>query len=155
MKSRRTFIKMSMMGFGSLMVPQWLSAQHQKGDYIIGQGNHRYRVHAHWGDLNPAKYPIKDAHEMVIDRRGRLFLLTNETRNNVLIYDRSGKLLDTWGTEYPGAHGLTLHAEGSEEFLYICDYERHQVIKTTLDGRPILTLDFPRDAGHYSESAQF
>jgi len=39
---------------------------------------------------------------MVEDAKGRLFLLTNETKNNVLIYDKSGKLLDAWGTTYPG-----------------------------------------------------
>ena len=33
---------------------------------------------------------------------GRLFLLTNHTDNNVIVYDRSGEVLGTWGSEYAG-----------------------------------------------------
>jgi hypothetical protein len=64
-----------------------------------------------------------------------LILLTNETRNNVLIYDRSGKLLDSWGTSYPGAHGLTISNEGEDQFLFITDTDRNQVIKTDIKGK--------------------
>lgn len=153
MISRKTFLKSSLLGLGALAIPNWLSAR--KEPYIIGHGSHRYRIDQHWGDLDPARYPIKDAHEMVVDRKGRLFLLTNETRNNILIYDRSGKLLKTWGNEFPGGHGLTIHQEGGEEFLYICDYERHEVIKTTLEGRTILTIGFPEASGKYTSKDQF
>jgi peptidylamidoglycolate lyase len=34
---------------------------------------------------------------MVQDSQGRILLLTNETKNNVLIYNKSGKLLDYLG----------------------------------------------------------
>ena len=30
---------------------------------------------------------------MVQDKQGRIILLTNETQNNVIIYDKSGKLI--------------------------------------------------------------
>ena len=35
---------------------------------------------------------------MVQDKLGRIILLTNETKNNVIIYDKSGKLISTLGT---------------------------------------------------------
>ena len=68
---------------------------------IVGHGDFRYRVHREWGDLDPARTPINNWHEMVQDAQGRLIMIGDETKNNVLIYDRSGRLLDTWGTEYP------------------------------------------------------
>lgn len=102
-----------------------------------------------------ARYPVKDCHEMVQDGKGRIILLTNETKNNVLIYDKSGQLLNTWGTEYPGAHGLTLFNEGGTDVLFICDNNRHQVIKTTIDGRVLLTLDYPKETGQYTKAEEY
>ena len=87
--------------------------------------------------------------------RGRLLLLTNESRNNVVIYDRAGKLLGTWGHDFPGAHGMTLVNENGEEFLFLTDYARHQVFKTTLDGRVLLTLDAPFESGRFVHADQY
>jgi len=99
--------------------------------------------------------PVNDCHEMVQDSKGRILLLTNETRNNVLIYDKNGKLLETWGTEYPGAHGLTLFDENGTDVLFICDNTRHQVIKTTIEGKVLLVLDYPKETGMYDKAAEY
>ena len=87
---------------------------------------------------------------MVLDKSGRIFMTTDDTRNNILIFNQNGKILGSWGHEYPGAHGLTLHYENGEEFLYITDYERNQVFKTTLGGRLLQTFDWPTDSGKYA-----
>jgi len=153
MTSRRNFLKMGLLGLGGLALPSWASAENPPG--IVGHGSHRYRIDPSWGNLDPKRYPIKDAHEMVIDRNGKIYLLTNETRNNILVYDRSGQLVESWGHDFPGGHGLSIHAEGGEEFLYICDYERHEVVKTTLDGRVLLTIGYPAASGKYTSKDQF
>lgn len=124
-------------------------------DAVIGHGTHQYKIDLEWGKLNSEKFPVKDCHEMVQDAKGRIILLTNHTKNNILIYDRSGKLLDSWGTEYPGGHGLTLHDENGTEFLYICDNERHEVIKTTLDGEVIQVFPFPQESGKYESKEAY
>jgi len=124
-------------------------------DLVLGHGTHQYKLDVNWGKLDPARYPVKDCHEMVEDSQGRILLLTNHTRNNVLIYDKSGKLLESWGTEYPGAHGLTLSKENGEDFLFISDNDRHQVIKTTLDGKVVMTLDYPKESGHYKKPEEY
>ena len=121
----------------------------RQDELIIGHGDYRYTIDIHWGALNTQYHPVQDCHEMVIDKRGRIFLLTNHTKNNILIYDQSGTLLDYWGTSYPGAHGLTLSEEGGESFLYITDTIRHEVIKTTLDGKEVMVLPAPMASEHY------
>ncbi len=127
----------------------------QKEGIVIGHGNHRYRVLKGWGNLDAKIYPVADCHEMVLDRNGRIFLLTNHTKNNILIYDKAGKRLGNWGDCYPGAHGLTIFDENGEEFLFITDIERHQVIKTTLDGKIIMMLNYPREIEDYKTADQF
>ncbi len=90
-------------------------------DEVIGHGAFRYRVHKDWGTLDPGTTPVNNCHEMVQDAKGRLIMIGDEVKNNILIYDKSGKLLDTWGAEFPYGHGLTLWDAGGEEFLFLCD----------------------------------
>ncbi|QMU28580.1 NHL repeat-containing protein [Adhaeribacter radiodurans] len=121
----------------------------------LGHNSHRYRVVEGWGVLDAGKNPVNDCHEMVEDAQGRLVLLTNETKNNVLIYDKSGKLLEAWGTSYPGAHGLTLSNEGGQQYLFITDTDRNQVIKTDLKGKEIFKIDYPKENKSYNHSGEF
>lgn len=126
-----------------------------KENIILGHNNKKYRINTRWSRADAMRYPVKDCHEMVQDKKGRIILLTNETKNNVMIYDRSGKLLSTWGTEYPGAHGLTLFNENGRDVLFICDNNLHQVIKTTIDGKVIMRLDYPKETGQYAGPAEY
>lgn len=156
--SRRSFLKQSSLAtLGILSSPLYSSAFSisKNEDIIIGHNSHRYKVDVNWGNLDPTKVPVKDCHEMVQDSKGRLVMLTNHTKNNVIVYDKSGKLLETWGTDYPGGHGLTLLKENGEDFLLITDYERHQVIKTTIDGKVVFEIDFPGDKSKYPNKDGF
>lgn len=118
---------------------------------VIGHGAYQYKIDLNWGALDPNFYPVNDCHEMVQDKKGRLYLLTNNTKNNVIIYDPSGKFLGSWGHEYPGAHGLSIHDENGTEFLYIADNNRHEVIKTTLTGRVVQVFPFPAESEKYTD----
>lgn len=122
---------------------------------IIGHGCHEYRVINDWGNLNPAKFPVDDCHEMVRDKNNRLFLLTNETRNNILIYNENGDVMGNWGNSYPGAHGLSISDHDEEEFLLITDIVIHQVIKTTLNGKELMVIDYPKEISQYTSSELF
>jgi sugar lactone lactonase YvrE len=92
---------------------------------------------------------------MIQDAKGRIFLLTNETKNNIIIYNKSGKSTGSWGSEFPGAHGLTVQHNGKEDFLFITDTNRHQVYKTTIDGKILLTIDPPADLPAYQKKEAF
>jgi hypothetical protein len=152
--NRRKFIKNSSLAAGAFYLPSALQSINPE-EIILGHNNKRYRIDTNWSKINAAQYPVKDCHEMVQDKLGRILLLTNETKNNVIIYDKSGKLISTWGNEYPGAHGLTLFNENGEDFLFICDNNRHQVIKTSISGRVLLTLDYPKETGQYTKPEEY
>jgi peptidylamidoglycolate lyase len=152
---RKDFIhQSSLTATGMLLSPSFLMAN-KKEDIILGQGRKRYRINTKWSKADAMRFPVKDCHEMVQDKKGRIVLLTNETKNNVLLYDKSGKLLSSWGTEFPGAHGLTLFNENGEDVLFICDNNLHQVIKTTIDGRVLMTLNYPKETGQYTKAEEY
>ena len=121
---------------------------------ILGQGDFRYRTVPGWGDLG-ADTPVKNCHGIVTDREGNLILLTDEVSNNFIVYDPSGKLLHKWGTEYPGAHGLSLVSEGGKDILYFTDLSRHMVFKSTVSGEILDEWKWPEETGKYSSEDQY
>lgn len=136
-------------------------------DVIIGHGDFRYKVHKNWAKIRAIDTPILNCHEMVMDRKGRLLMLGDHIKNNVLVFDKSGKLLDAWGTQYLGGHGLTLSSEGDEDNLFIVDCgfsldvngnwgrQAGQVQKTTIDGKLIFNIGHPSTIGVYKEDEYF
>lgn len=152
---RRAFVQNTLTATAGIVTMPTLLTPSNPESLILGHNSHQYSLDVNWGKLDPLRYPVKDCHEMVQDSKGRILLLTNETKNNILVYDKSGRLLESWGTEYPGAHGLTLSKENGEDFLFISDNDRHQVIKTTIDGKVVMTLDYPKESGHYERAEQY
>lgn len=130
------------------------SVRAQTSAPILGQDEFRYRQVVGWGQLGDAT-PVKDCHGLVQDREGHVILLTNHTANNVIVYDRAGKLVHKWGTSFPGAHGLSLVAEGGREVLYITDLTTHRVSKTTLDGTVLEEWRWPEATGKYEQENQY
>lgn len=153
--SRREFIKKGLTTVAFSMPVFNIISRPLLEEEIIGHGKFRYRVHKNWGNLDPAKTPVKNCHEMVMDKKGRLIMVTDETKNNIIIYDRSGKLITTWGNDFPGGHGLTLFDEGGEEVLFLCDPNTGRVVKTTLDGRQIMELPNPKTINVYESTQNY
>lgn len=121
---------------------------------VLGQGDFRYRQVPGWGVLD-ASTPVNNCHGLAIDREGHLLLLTDDVHNNVIIYDRQGRLVHKWGTSYPGAHGLSLVREAGREVLFLTDLTTHRVIKTTLDGSVLAEWRWPADTGRYEKEDQY
>lgn len=159
-QNRRTFLKKAASSGGAVVASSILpfhilAAQPKLKEPIIGHGDFRYKVEKQWGDLDTKKHPVKNCHEMVMDQKGRLLMLTDHPQNNLLIYDKSGRLLDRWTLKFPGAHGLTIHDEGGEEYLYITDPGQGKVVKCTLDGRVVMEVDHPSKVGAYNDTARY
>ena len=159
MNSRRSFIKkaalVSSFAVNSNQSIFGIMSRKRDENPIIGHGAHKYKVDKNWGVQDPNYFPVKDCHEMVMDKNQRLIMTTTHPKNNILIYDRSGKILEAWGTDYPGAHGLTLVEEGGEEFLFITDPKSRKVCKTTIKGDLLMTLNKPVEIPEYENSKKF
>ena len=166
--SRRSFLKKSSLISTILLsgqMPSLALAQNSSNADapVLGHGSHRYRLNRRWSTLDAARTPVLNCHEMAFDTKGRLILLTDEIRNNIIIYNPDGTLADSWGTRWPGGHGLTLTNENGEEFLFITDsgwfpdaknpgkwlQQAGTVAKTTLDGRFVFDIGHPQTIGVY------
>ena len=155
---RRSFLKKSIsIGIAGAAIPAspFNIIKHlQPENQIVGHGNFKYKVNKKWGDLDPGSHPVTNCHEMVIDSKGRLIMVGDNTKNNIIIYDKSGKLLDFWGLNYKGGHGLSIWNAGGEDFLFICDTDG-TVIKTTLEGRELMRIGHPSTYGAYEAGDSF
>lgn len=152
--TRRTFMTTALVGTLGLAARNPSRAQAVSASPILGQGRFRYRVVPGWGELGPGT-PVKDCHGLARDREGHLILLTNHPANNVIVYDKAGRLVHKWGTQFPGAHGLSLVAEGNREVLFITDLATHRVVKTTLDGTVLQEWRWPEHTGKYEKEDQY
>jgi len=168
---KRTFIKSTAILAAAVItkpsVAFNISTNRKADDLIIGHGDYKYKVNKAWAKMSIERNPLLNCHEMVMDSKGRLLMIGDHTNNNILVFDKSGKLLDFWGTQYPGGHGLTLSKEGGEDFLFITDCgwfvdrngewqkQAGQVVKTDINGRLIFNLPNPHTIGIYKDEELF
>ena len=148
--SRRNFLALG----GATLASASMARAADNAPMALGQGDFRYRIVPGWGVLDD-KTPVQNCHGISTDREGNIILLTDDVRNNFIVYDPSGKLLHKWGTEYPGAHGLSLVAEGEKEVLYFTDLKRHMFFKSTLDGQILGEWGWPEETGKYSKEGEY
>jgi peptidylamidoglycolate lyase len=121
---------------------------------VLGQGAFHYRPVPGWGVLDRTT-PVKNCSALVQDRDGHIILLTDQPANNIIVYDRTGRLVHKWGTDLPGAHGLTIIPEGQREVLFMTCTVTHCVRKTTLDGRILQEWGWPEATGKYATAADY
>ena len=112
---RRDFLKTSsaLIGGSLLTSTPMKKIAPKAGEIVLGHGNFKYRVVPNWGILDAGKNPVNDCHEMVEDAKGRLILLTNEVRNNVIIYDKSG--YTQVHNHFPAEFACSIYLEAHED----------------------------------------
>ena len=153
--SRRSFLTKVSTG---LTAPLILGATDKSGSKkpILGEGDHLYEVTHDWGAL-PADIKYGNTHGVCEDSQGHIYIhhtvyATSENADSMVIFDHKGKFIKSWGKDFKGgAHGLFIHKEGNQEFLYLCDTKRGLMVKTTLSGEELFTLDYPKEAAPYAQ----
>src|SRR5690242_5616010 len=153
--NRRRFLQTA-----GAIAPAILYADDKSGSKlpIVGAGDHTYEVYHDWGEL-PAGIKYGNTHGVVEDSRGRIYVhhtvhATSEIPDSMVVFDEKGKFIKSWGKEFKGgAHGLHINKEGSTEFLYMCDTARGIVVKSTLDGEVVYTINYPEQSEAYKPGA--
>ena len=125
------------------------------GNPIFGHNQKRYTWEKAWPNQGDSTLFIKDCHEMVLTPQKDILLLTNDIRNNFILFDKLGKIKNSEAGNFPGGHGLTIAGDGNDAVLFVTDTELHQFYMTTMDGKVIKSWDCPLDTGKYKNKDQF
>ncbi|MDP4624483.1 MAG: hypothetical protein NWT08_05010 [Akkermansiaceae bacterium] len=134
---------------------------------IIGHGELRYRVIRNWSKANPDKAPVHNAHAMIEDEKGQLYLVTDHPKNAFLVYEKDGTFVRSFGEGIPGGHGVDLiRLDGVEYLIHVdcgwpVDSEGNQsptngaIRIMAKDGTILRTLPSPHDLGHIDEKTRY
>jgi len=139
--SRRSFLTTAAAVAASSCATRLFAADATPEPVVVGAGEHRYRFLDNWGQL-PDGIQYGLTHGVAVDKAQNVYVLhtsrkTSPNKDTVVVFDKSGKFLRSWGKEYFGtAHGFDLIVEDGRELFYITDMARG-LFKTTLDGQVI------------------
>ena len=120
---------------------------------IVGDGAYKYEAIHDWGEL-PPQIKWGNTHAVVQDSQGNMHVhhtvhASSDSADTVVVFDSAGKFVRSWGKEFRGvAHGLQIHREGRDEFLYLTVNAANPkmspqpdmqavVVKTTLKGEVV------------------
>ena len=121
---------------------------------LIGTDSLRFEVIENFGNL-PDYVKLGYTHGVCVDIEDNVYVF-NQGETAVLTFDRHGKFIRSWGSEFMhGAHGMRLTREGLNQYLYLTDHERHEVVKFTLRGIEQLRLGMPPRSDIYSSPNDF
>ena len=153
-----------------LAAPLILGAQNKSGSAkpVVGQGDHTYEITHDWGEL-PAGIQYGNTHGVVEDSQGNIYVhhtvKASELHDSLVVFDANGKFVRSWGKEFKGvAHGLSIHKEGTTEFLYLtanaaspkADPQpeiQASLVKATLKGEIVWKIAGPPDIAEYKPGA--
>lgn len=108
----------------------------------LGSGKYTYEWDGNWAKL-PAGAKFGFTHGIITDKQDRVFVHSTCDKS-IMIFDRDGNFLKSWGPQWEGlAHGLYYSVENGQEFLYLASPNRHDVVKTTLDGEQVMRIGVP------------
>jgi hypothetical protein len=167
MATRRTFFAGLGSAAAATLTQTLQAAPDPAKDVVVGHGAHRYRVHKDWVTPGQTRnHPIMNCHEMVQVKDGRLFMIGDHWDHQMMVFKTDGTILESWGSAWPGGHGLSLSRENGEERLLVTDSglwkvgaasyrQTGRVTKIDLTGREIFSISHPASVGAYKPEELF
>ena len=101
----------------------------------VGAGKYTYRLVRDWGTL-PRGQAFGMVSAVATDSQDRVYVFQRKDPP-VLVFDRDGSYLDSWGTRaIADPHGIYI----ADDVVYITDREDQVAVAFTLDGKPLQVL---------------
>ena len=106
---------------------------------IVGSGKYTYRVNEEW-QRPPAGLEVR-ACAVSVDSQGRVYCFNRNPEHQVVIFDRDGNFLSSWGAGlFTFPHAIRIVRENGQDVVWLCD-EHHQTFqKFTTDGKVLQTI---------------
>lgn len=170
--TRRDFVQASGLAATAALVGLPPARAAAKQPVTIGSGRWTYTLDESWGAL-PAGMSYGFGCAVVVDSQDRVYVTSRSESPCVAVFDRDGKLLETWSKDFADkvhfttaqvkatAHGLYWSQEPAGEFLYFTENvnkatgEGARVYKTDLTGRVLYELGKNVKASGNSQPFEF
>ncbi|QDU34083.1 NHL repeat protein [Poriferisphaera corsica] len=121
----------------------------------VGQELHTYTWIDNWVKVPEVSSARKNGRTLgIVCTDDQKIVVFHQSDPGILIYSQSGKLAKSWGGRFLGAHSASYVKEGDREYLWLCDENSCEVVKTTMDGEMVMQLERP-DHAMYSEGTAF
>lgn len=102
----------------------------------VGSGKYTYTLDENWAKL-PEGWEMPAA-AVAGDSQDRIFCFNRDPDHPIIIFDREGNYLSSWGAGLIAfAHAILLDPEDN---VWLVDRNNHQVMKFTSDGKPLMTI---------------
>ena len=159
--TRRDFLAAGAAGAAGLLAGGVVAAEPAKAPVRLGDGKATFTLDEDWGKL-PAGMTYGFGCAVVVDSQDRVFVTSRSANPCVVIFDKDGRLLETWGKDFAEkvgldtpervaatAHGLYWSKEGDAEYLYWTENVAGgkdapkigaRVYKTDMQGKVLYTL---------------
>ena len=104
---------------------------------LIEAGEFRFEVDQGWGRL-PDSMRAGVVTGVVADSQDRVYLCQQQQDPPVLVFDRNGNFLDSWGTGYV-VEPHTMYI-GPDDVIYLADRGAHVAMKLSISGEVLLEV---------------
>lgn len=112
---------------------------------VVGQGKYTYEVDRRWGRREGGVPAFGVAQGLACDSKDRVYVFNRSPVACMMVFDRDGKLLNTWGIGlFKHPHGIWIN---DRDELYLTDRDTHLVTKWTTDGRFVRSWGTANKAG--------
>ncbi len=113
----------------------------------------KYTVAPDFFEANPGGKPIGPCHGgALVDKAGNIYIST-DTDRGILVFSSEGKFLRAIGPTR--IHGMQMREENGTEYIYGARPSDHEVVKLNLDGERQWTIEYPKEAGIYTNANRF
>jgi hypothetical protein len=104
---------------------------------VVGSGKHTYEVDKAWGRRDGGVPALGIAQGVSGDSQDRVYVFQRAPVACMLVFDRDGRLLTTWGEgQFASPHGVWMN---DRDEVFITDTNGHTASKWTADGKRLRT----------------
>src|ERR1043166_3696596 len=175
--TRRDFIQMGVLATTGFTVSGAMAGppKEKKEPARLGSGRWTYTLDESWGKL-PEGMKYGFGCGIVVDSKDRVYVTSRSTSPCVAVFDRHGKLLETWSNDFADKVGYTIQEvkdtahciywskEGKNEFLYFTENAStnkegpklgKRVYKTDLRGKILYVIGNVEKEGSTSQKFEW
>ncbi len=112
---------------------------------VTGSGVNTFKTVPQWGSI-PDKLQIGPTHGGIVVDKAGLVYVSSDSAKGIYVFQPDGTFVKNIAAEFSGIHGVAIHEEKGEQFLYAAHLHGSQGLKLKLDGTAVLKIPFPEEA---------